>query len=59
METYITRWSESISAFVPGVFGALLLLLVAWIVSTIIRAVVKRVGKAAQLDTRLHSPGIT
>jgi len=49
METYITRWSESISAFVPGVLGAVLLLLVAWLVSTMTRAVVKRIGKAAQL----------
>ncbi|MBV9222888.1 MAG: hypothetical protein JOZ45_12390, partial [Acidobacteriaceae bacterium] len=48
MENYITRWSESISAFVPGVFGAVLLLLVAWLVSTIIRAVVKRLGRASQ-----------
>jgi len=59
MENYITRWSESISAFVPGVFGAVLLLLVAWLVSTIIRAVVKRLGRASQFDARLHSPGIT
>ena len=59
MEEYVTRWTQSISAFVPGVIGAVVLLLVAWLVSTMIRAVVKRIGRASQLDTRLHSPGIT
>jgi Conserved TM helix len=59
MEEYVTRWTQSISAFVPGVMGAVVLLLVAWLVSTMIRAVVKRIGRASQLDTRLHSPGIT
>ena len=59
MEDYLTRWTQSISEFVPGIIGAVLLLLVAWLVSTIVRAVVQRIGRASKLDTRLHSPGIT
>jgi hypothetical protein len=49
----------SIGPYVLRVVGALVILLIAWLVSRLVRAAVGRALDATGLDTRLRSPGIS
>jgi hypothetical protein len=55
-QTLFTNLINIIGNYVPKAVGALLLLIVAWIVATILRAVVRRICNSARLDERAGSP---
>lgn len=59
MPDIINQFIASVSAFLPGLLGAIVLLLVAWIIGSLFRAGVVRLGEATNLDRRLNSKGIT
>ncbi len=59
MTNYIDTFTQSLGSYVPGIVAAIVLLLLAWIVGSIIRAVVVRLGTAFKLDTKLNSPGMS
>ena len=59
MPDFINQFVASVSAFLPGFLGAIVLLLVAWIIGSLFRAGVVRLGDATDLDDRLNSDGIT
>jgi hypothetical protein len=50
---------SSLSPYAPRVFGALLIVVVSWIAARLVRGVVERLGASTQLDTRIHSPGLS
>ncbi|MFN7944265.1 MAG: mechanosensitive ion channel [Blastocatellia bacterium] len=56
VQTIFTNIIQIIGGYVPKAVGALLLLIAAWIVATILRAVVRRLCRAAKLDERTSSP---
>ncbi len=56
LQDLLAQFTQTAGAFLPKALGALLLLLLAWIVAAILRAVVRRVCKAAKLDERAGSP---
>ena len=58
MQDVLMQLSTSVTAFLPGLIGAIVLLIVGWVVAAIVRFVVVRVGRAAHFDQRLHSRGI-
>src|SRR5579859_5631815 len=59
MPEVVTQLVQSIGGFIPGLIGAVLLLIVAWIVGSILRFVVIRLARVARLDQRVNSPGLT
>lgn len=50
--------SSSLGPYAPRIVAAVLILVVAWLVATLLRAVIRRAAAAARLDDRLRSPGI-
>lgn len=56
IENLLAQISQITGAYIPKVVGAAILLVIAWIVATILRAVVRRAANAARLDQRAGSP---
>jgi hypothetical protein len=50
--------AASLGPFLPKLFGAVAILLAAWIGSRLARAAAMRAGASARIDERLHSPGL-
>jgi mechanosensitive ion channel-like protein len=59
MPDILTQLTQALTAFLPGLVAAIVLLIVAWIIGTIMRFVIVRVGRAARLDQRLNSQGVS
>ena len=52
IQGFLNQIASVLGTYLPKAFGALLLLVLAWIIASIIRAVLNRVGRAARLDDR-------
>lgn len=52
----LQRIVEDLKAYAPGIIKAALLLLLAWIIASVIRSIVRRVADKARLDERAGSP---
>ena len=52
----LERILDDLKAYAPGIIKAALLLLLAWIIASVIRSVVRRVAGKARLDERAGSP---
>lgn len=59
MPDIINQFVASVSSFLPGFLGAIVLLLLAWISGSLFRAGIVRIGETTRLDRRLNSAGIT
>ena len=49
----------SLGPYAPRVIGALIIIVVAWIVGRVLRAAVGRLAVSLNVDDRLHSPGLS
>jgi hypothetical protein len=58
MQSIFSNLNSSFSAYAPGILGAVVLLLVAWLVASLARIVVRRVARASRIDQRVHGSGI-
>ena len=52
IQGFLNQIASVLGAYLPKAFGALLLLVAAWLIASIVRAVINRVGRAARLDER-------
>jgi Conserved TM helix len=59
MNNMLNNLNNSVGAYLPGILGAIVLLIVAWLIASLARLVVGRLGRAAHLDQRLHGSGIS
>jgi hypothetical protein len=58
MQSIFSNLNSSFSAYAPGILGAVVLLLVAWLIASVARMVVRRVARASRIDQRVHGSGI-
>lgn len=62
MEFFASLYESAVAAigpFLPGLLGALLMLIATIVLSRVLRAAINRLGQRAGIDQRLKSPGIT
>lgn len=59
MPGILTQLTQAVTAFLPGLVAAVVLLIVAWIIGAIMRFVIVRVGRATRLDQRVNSQGLS
>lgn len=58
MQNILDNLNNSVSAYFPGIVGALVLLVVAWLIASLARIVVVRLTRASHIDKRLNGNGI-
>jgi Conserved TM helix len=58
MQNILGNLNNSLDAYVPGIVGAIVLLLVAWLIASLARIVVSRLARASHIDQRLNGSGI-
>jgi hypothetical protein len=58
MHNILSNLNDSFGAYAPGIVGAVVLLLVAWLIASLARIVVGRLARASHVDERLHASGI-
>lgn len=56
LRTFFTQASGVLGTYIPKALGALVLLVVAWVVASLLKAVIVRLGRAAKLDDRVGFP---
>ena len=58
MQSFYSNLNSSLSGYAPGILGAVVLLLVAWLIASIARFVVRKLARASHIDQRVHGSGI-
>jgi hypothetical protein len=58
MQNILNNFNNSVTAYFPGIVGALVLLVVAWLIASLARIVVRRLARASHIDQRLKGSGI-
>ena len=50
---------SNIGPFIPRLIGAIVILVIAWVIANIVKGVISRVGASTNLDGRAKSNGLT
>lgn len=59
IQTLLNSMFSSLGPWIPRVLGALVILVVIWIIATVLKEAILRLGRKANLDSRLKSVGVT
>ena len=58
MHNILNNFNNSVIAYFPGIVAAFVLLVVAWLIASLARIVVRRLARASHIDQRLKGSGI-
>jgi Conserved TM helix len=58
MENVLAQIGQSVGIYIPKAVGAVILLVVAWVVAGLVKAAVQRIASTTQLDQKLGSPSL-
>lgn len=56
MENVLTQIGQSVGIYIPKAVGAVILLVVAWVVAVLVKKAVQRIASTTHLDQKLGSP---